>query len=89
VPFEGFHDATRVIQDQGPEAIEKTIGVDATGMRFNSHCTMLVVVNSAGLTNGFNSGPPASFFAISMEAVASSPVSPGKLRQRRGVAASR
>jgi glutaminase len=26
----------RVIQDQGPEAIEKTIGVDATGMRFNS-----------------------------------------------------
>src|SRR6187200_1083978 len=26
----------RVIQDQGPAAIEKTIGVDATGMRFNS-----------------------------------------------------
>ena len=26
----------RVIQDQGPEAIEKTIGVDATGMKFNS-----------------------------------------------------
>jgi len=26
----------RVIQDQGPEAVEKTIGVDATGMRFNS-----------------------------------------------------
>jgi glutaminase len=26
----------RVIQDQGPEKIEKTIGVDATGMRFNS-----------------------------------------------------
>jgi glutaminase len=26
----------RVIEDQGPEAIEKTIGVDATGMRFNS-----------------------------------------------------
>ena len=26
----------RVIQDQGPEAIENTIGVDATGMRFNS-----------------------------------------------------
>jgi glutaminase len=26
----------RVIQDQGAEAIEKTIGVDATGMRFNS-----------------------------------------------------
>ncbi len=26
----------RVIQDSGPDAIEKTIGVDATGMRFNS-----------------------------------------------------
>src|ERR1700750_2813286 len=26
----------KVIEDQGPEAIEKTIGVDATGMRFNS-----------------------------------------------------
>ena len=26
----------RVIQDQGPQAIEKRIGVDATGMRFNS-----------------------------------------------------
>ncbi len=26
----------RVIQDQGPDAIEKTTGVDATGMRFNS-----------------------------------------------------
>jgi glutaminase len=26
----------RVIQDSGPAAIEKTIGVDATGMRFNS-----------------------------------------------------
>jgi glutaminase len=26
----------RVIEDQGPEAIENTIGVDATGMRFNS-----------------------------------------------------
>ena len=26
----------RVIQDQGPQSIEKTIGVDATGMRFNS-----------------------------------------------------
>jgi glutaminase len=26
----------RVIQDSGPEAIEKAIGVDATGMRFNS-----------------------------------------------------
>jgi glutaminase len=26
----------RVIQDQGPDAIEKTVGVDATGMRFNS-----------------------------------------------------
>jgi glutaminase len=26
----------RVIQDQGPDAIEKTTGVDATGMKFNS-----------------------------------------------------
>jgi glutaminase len=26
----------QVIQEQGPDAIEKTIGVDATGMRFNS-----------------------------------------------------
>jgi len=26
----------RVIQDQGPESIEKTIGVDATGLKFNS-----------------------------------------------------
>jgi glutaminase len=26
----------RVLEEQGPEAIEKTIGVDATGMRFNS-----------------------------------------------------
>jgi glutaminase len=26
----------KVIDEQGPEAIEKTIGVDATGMRFNS-----------------------------------------------------
>jgi glutaminase len=26
----------KVIEEQGPEAIEKTIGVDATGMRFNS-----------------------------------------------------
>jgi glutaminase len=26
----------RVIQDQGPDSIEKRIGVDATGMRFNS-----------------------------------------------------
>ena len=26
----------RVIEEKGPEAIEKTIGVDATGMRFNS-----------------------------------------------------
>jgi glutaminase len=26
----------RVIEDQGPDAIEKTIGVDATGLKFNS-----------------------------------------------------
>src|SRR5688572_13455635 len=26
----------KVIEEQGPDAIEKTVGVDATGMRFNS-----------------------------------------------------
>jgi glutaminase len=26
----------KVVEEQGPEAIEKTTGVDATGMRFNS-----------------------------------------------------
>lgn len=26
----------KVIEEQGPEAIANTIGVDATGMRFNS-----------------------------------------------------
>src|SRR3954452_11108285 len=26
----------KVMEEQGPEAIEKTVGVDATGMRFNS-----------------------------------------------------
>ena len=34
----------RVIQEQGPEAIEKRIGVDATGMRFNS----IIAVEGSG-----------------------------------------
>jgi len=42
----------RVIQDQGPEAIEKRIGVDATGMRFNS----IVAVEMA---NKLLAWPPA------------------------------
>jgi len=40
----------RVIQDGGPEAIEKTIGVDATGMRFNS-------IVSAEPSNKIGGGP--------------------------------
>src|SRR4030095_9056890 len=38
----------RVIQDQGPEAIEKTIGVDATGMRFNSIVSVEFAYKSLG-----------------------------------------
>jgi glutaminase len=38
----------RVIQDQGPDAIEKTIGVDATGLKFNS----IVAVEVAKKLNG-------------------------------------
>jgi len=38
----------RVIQDQGPEAIEKTIGVDATGMRFNSIVSIEFAKKSLG-----------------------------------------
>jgi len=38
----------RVIQDQGPEAIEKTIGVDATGMRFNSIVSVEFAKKSLG-----------------------------------------
>jgi glutaminase len=38
----------RVIQDSGPDAVEKNIGVDATGMRFNS----IVAVELAQKTQG-------------------------------------
>ena len=38
----------RVIQDQGPDAIEKTIGVDATGMRFNSIVSIEFAKKSLG-----------------------------------------
>src|SRR5215467_13976543 len=38
----------RVIQDQGPEAIEKRIGVDATGMRFNSIVSVEMIQKSGG-----------------------------------------
>jgi glutaminase len=38
----------RVIQDQGPDAIEKLIGVDATGMRFNSIIAVELAQKTAG-----------------------------------------
>jgi glutaminase len=38
----------RVIQDQGPESIEKRIGVDATGMRFNSIISVEVAKKELG-----------------------------------------
>ena len=38
----------RVIQDQGPEAVEKRIGVDATGMRFNSIVSVELVQKNGG-----------------------------------------
>jgi glutaminase len=38
----------RVIQDQGPDAIEKNIGVDATGMRFNSIVAVELAQKTAG-----------------------------------------
>ena len=38
----------RVIQDQGPESIEKRIGVDATGMRFNSIVSVELAKKSLG-----------------------------------------
>jgi glutaminase len=38
----------RVIQDQGPESIEKRIGVDATGMRFNSIVSIEMIQKSGG-----------------------------------------
>jgi glutaminase len=38
----------RVIQDQGPESIEKHIGVDATGMKFNSIVSVELVQKTGG-----------------------------------------
>ena len=38
----------KVIEEQGPEAIEKTIGVDATGMRFNSIVAVEVAQKGLG-----------------------------------------
>jgi len=38
----------RVIQDQGPQAIESTIGVDATGMRFNSIVSVELAYKALG-----------------------------------------
>ena len=38
----------KVIEEQGPEAIEKTIGVDATGMRFNSIVAVEMAQNGLG-----------------------------------------
>src|SRR5262245_17755482 len=38
----------RVIQDSGPESIEKRIGVDATGMRFNSIISVEVAKKELG-----------------------------------------
>jgi glutaminase len=38
----------RVIQDEGPQSIEKTIGVDATGMRFNSIVSVELSYKLAG-----------------------------------------
>ena len=56
----------RVIQDQGPEAIEKTIGVDATGMRFNS---IVAVEQAYKLAGGPEMNPlvnPGAIAATSM-----------------------
>jgi glutaminase len=62
----------RVIQDMGPDAIEKNIGVDATGMRFNS----IVAVELAQKTSGRGElNPlvnPGAITATSMVAGASS-----------------
>jgi len=56
----------RVIQDQGPEAIEKTIGVDATGMKFNS---IVSIEQSYKLAGGPEMNPlvnPGAITATSM-----------------------
>ena len=56
----------RVIQDQGPDAIEKTIGVDATGMKFNS---IVAIELSYKLAGGPEMNPlvnPGAITATSM-----------------------
>lgn len=56
----------RVIQDQGPDVIEKTIGVDATGLRFNS---IVSVEISKKLGGGAEMNPlvnPGAITATSM-----------------------
>src|ERR1041384_3192117 len=56
----------RVIQDQGPDAIEKTIGVDATGMKFNS---IVAVEQAYKLAGGPEMNPlvnPGAISATSM-----------------------
>ena len=56
----------RVIQEQGPEAIEKTIGVDATGMKFNS---IVSIEQSYKLAGGPEMNPlvnPGAIAATSM-----------------------
>jgi glutaminase len=56
----------RVIQEQGPEAIEKTIGVDATGMKFNS---IVAVEQAYKLAGGPEMNPlvnPGAIAATSM-----------------------
>jgi glutaminase len=56
----------RVIQDQGPQAIEKTIGVDATGMKFNS---IVAVEQAYKLAGGPEMNPlvnPGAITATSM-----------------------
>ena len=56
----------RVIQDQGPGAIEQTIGVDATGMKFNS---IVAVEQAYKLAGGPEMNPlvnPGAIAATSM-----------------------
>jgi glutaminase len=55
----------QVLREQGPDAIERTIGVDATGMRFNS----IVSVEFAQKTGGAEMNPmvnPGAITATSM-----------------------
>jgi len=60
----------RVIQDQGPEAIEKTIGVDATGMKFNS---IVAVEQAYKLAGGPEMNPLVNPGAISATSMVQGP----------------